>query len=233
MAITLVSTPYPIMAAFNSCYYRMSSTNYNQIGFKYLVRVNIIGTSINYTQNYELIQPGNEAYFDAQSVTNLLTLEKLFPTIFGGLEFKLLPRASVTVEFAESYGGVNYPYNVSHTFQIWGASKTEEQLYQSFPDKAYIWDGVTSNPTTAEILRSQVQNLSDEDVYETTSTFYSVYNYNSGNFKGLRISAFNLESINFRIFCTSSNTVIWSSLEKLKASPFRSGCPASFSASVI
>jgi len=196
MAITLEDKPYPMMAAFNSCYYRMKSTNSTQPGFYYKMRVIMNGFEIAVIREFSYTPPnGEDGYFDASVVTSLLTNYKLEATRRGQMStfWKIMPNAFVQVQFAEAW--VNSPppvYAISHTFQVWGAAKDTDELYQVYKDFRYIWQGV-GNGTPQGVDNSQVQNLTDEKVYETTSSYYCLYNYNGGNFKGIKIDVFALD----------------------------------------
>jgi len=195
MAITLLSQPYTVMASFNSNYYKFTSTNSGLAGFKYLIRVNITGLGINYTQNYEVTPiTGVAGYFDAQPVAGLLPVARLEATEYGET-WKLQPTAIMTVEFAEFWTAAGpQPYNVTHIYQVWGASKNTIDLFKTQADAAfaYVWPA-NGSVTNADVLKSQMQNLITEKVYEDTSTYYSVWNYNSGNFYGLAIQVLDLQ----------------------------------------
>jgi len=182
MAITLIHTPYPVMSAFNNNYYELFSTNVNQSGFKYLIRVTITTNIPTATtvQNYELTpETGQNGFFDASVITSLIPLQPLPNTVFvAGTTFQKRTLATITVEFAEYYNGTPQPYNVNDNFLTWDASKLTTQLYKVYPNYAY-WIEAVETPLKP-IKESMIQNLETEYVYENSSTYFSHLDYAGG-----------------------------------------------------
>jgi len=204
--ITLINKPYPIMAAFNGNYFEMQSDKSLEVGFKYLIRVTLLtyttspgpGPISSTVQLYEITPEANKnGFFDVSVMTSLILLEALPNKVFDGLD-SFIRRAicSVQVEFAEYYNGDAYNYDVSYTYQAWDASKLTIQLYKKEPDYAYVWPGGLL--PAQGVVGSQIQNLISEKVFEDSSSFYSVINYNGGSFAGIRIDCFTLDGSQFR-----------------------------------
>jgi len=191
MAVTLLDTPYPVMAAHNSCYYKMTSDNLAFPGFRYVIETTIDdGFGSVYTQEYEIIPvPNEDGYYDASPITSLLPLQRLENTIYGTNGFEITKRATVTVRFGEFWSGVFHGYDASHTFQVWNASKTVVQMYNKKPEYAYTF--YYGSPQT--VIESMMSNLADEKVYETTSTYLSIFNSSVlNNFVGFTFKVYNL-----------------------------------------
>jgi hypothetical protein len=216
MAITLENTPSPVMAAFNSCYYKILSTNSGQPNFKYLIRATVSG-AVSFVQNYEVVPlVGQPAFWDAQPMAGLIPLKPLMFTRYGVSKWNNDPICKVTIFIQESYTGVaSPPPSITHEFQVWGASKNTFDLYKAAPNYAYVWPGV-GTPAQG-VNNSQMQNLLPEKVYENTDTYFGVWNYNAGNFRGIFVFVYNLNGV------LISNSIVDSNNFNLGAAQFANG----------